>query len=809
MTVERDPDRLDRHVAVPAADPEAHVQPPSLYGAIAGRIAVGRYVLQIGEQSGAVVREASRAERAHIRPRPTPILLRPRLIRGLLDRRMELAAALSALDAGLPIEVSGEPGVGKTAILRQLAHHPRAASFVDGIVYLAARHLSSDDLLQLIFEAFYESDEICKPTDAEVRRGLQDKQALLLLDDVQLAQHELEQVIDIAPHSLFAVATRERCLWGEVRSIALKGLPVDDAVLLLEREIERAPDASEQSAARSLCASLEGHPLRIQQAAALIREQGISLDECARNIVPAGLMTELMASIDAKERRALLALTAVPGVPLQVQHVSSIADVPDVEPLLMTLVRRGLVVSGQSRHQLAEGVADQLRRSADLNPWMNRGITYFTAWAERYRRSPGNLLDESEALLRVQQAATDTRRWGEVLRLGRLLEGALVIGARWGAWTIALERCLAAAKAIGDRSSEAWALHEIGTLAVCLGEPGMARASLSQAVKLREAVREDGAAQASRRSLSLVIAPVSEASRDRATAPSEDVPDLDALPLRDEAPPTMRVRKTKNVSAVLVAASLVAIFGGIAYWARPARLSWTSWNAASISSFLQSVLGGATPTTAATAQRPQAAELRVLQFSAAPDRIARGESVRLCYEVANGAGIRIDPDIGDVAALRQNCVSATPTETTIYTLTAHDANAESVRQSLRVLVSPASSRASPLEEPGAGPSSSRSAATGGAELLNSPAVEAPASDRASILIFTSRPGSIAGRGPTRLCYAVRDASQVHVEPGIGEVDPTSTLTCVRVAPVRTTTYELTASGRDGQKVRQQLVIIVR
>jgi len=696
MTVERDPDRLDRQMAVPAADPDGHVQPPSLYGAIAGRIAVGRYVLQIGEQSGGVVREASRAERAHIRPRPTPILLRPRLIRGLLDRRMELAAALSALDAGLPIEVSGEPGVGKTAILRQLAHHPRAASFVDGIVYLAARHLSSDDLLQLIFEAFYESDEICKPTAAEVRRGLQDKQALILLDDVQLAQHELEQVIDIAPHSLFAVATRERCLWGEVRSIPLKGLPVDDAVLLLEREIERAPDASEPSAARSLCASLEGHPLRIQQAAALIREQGISLDECARNIVPAGLVTELMAWIDAKERRALLALTAVPGVPLQVQHVSSIADVPDVEPLLMTLVRRGLVVSSQSRHQLAEGVADQLRRSADLNPWMNRGITYFTAWAERYRRSPGDLLDESEALLRVQQAATDIRRWGEVLRLGRLLEGALVIGARWGAWTIALERCLAAAKAIGDRSSEAWALHEIGTLAVCLGEPGMARASLSQAVKLREAMREDGAAQASRRSLSLVIAPVSEASRERATAPSEDVPDLDAMPLRDEALPTMRVRKTKNVSAVFLAAFLLAVFGGMAYWARPARLSWTSWNAASIRSFLQSGLGGTTPTTATTAQSPQPAELRVLQFSAAPDRIARGESVRLCYEVANGGGIRIDPDIGEVAALRQNCVSATPTETTIYTLTARDANAESVRQSLRVLVSPASPRASPL-----------------------------------------------------------------------------------------------------------------
>ena len=229
-------------------------------GAITGQIAVGRYVLQIGDPGGAVVREASRAERAHIRPRPTPILLRPKLIRGLLDRRTELAGALSALDAGLPIEATGEPGIGKTALLRHLAYHPRAGSFADGIVYVTARHQSSDDLLQVLFEAFNESDEPCKPTEAEIRRGLQEKQALILLDEVHLKQEELERVLDIAPLSAFAVATRERCLWGEVRSLALNGLAAEDAVLLLEREIERPLDAAERSAAASLCQAIGGPP---------------------------------------------------------------------------------------------------------------------------------------------------------------------------------------------------------------------------------------------------------------------------------------------------------------------------------------------------------------------------------------------------------------------------------------------------------------------------------------------------------------------------------------------------------------------
>ena len=197
-----------------------------------GEIVIGRLVLRMGEPGGAAIHEARRAERAHFRPHPAPILLRPRLLRGLIDRRTETEAALSALDAGLPVEVSGAPGIGKTALLRHLAHHPRTASFTDGIVYLAVRHRTHVDLLQRIFEAFYETDTIGKATDAEIRRALQDKHALILLDDVDLPQDEMERVLDAAPRSAFVAATRDRCLWGEVRGIALTGLPAEDLSLI-------------------------------------------------------------------------------------------------------------------------------------------------------------------------------------------------------------------------------------------------------------------------------------------------------------------------------------------------------------------------------------------------------------------------------------------------------------------------------------------------------------------------------------------------------------------------------------------------
>jgi hypothetical protein len=56
---------------------------------------------------------------------------------------------------------------------------------------------------------------------------------------------------------------------------------------------------------------------------------------------------------------------------------------------------------------------------------------------------------------------------------------------------------------------------------------------------------------------------------------------------------------------------------------------------------------------------------------------------------------------------------------------------------------------------------------------------------------------------------VTDAVRTRIEPTVGDVDAADTLTCRTVAPTRTTTYELTAVGRDGIPVSEHLVIVVR
>ena len=765
---------------VPEGDAVPHAQTASLYSSIAGQIVVGRYLLHVGGSCGGVVEETSAGVSTHIRPRPTPIFLRPGSTRGLIDREKELTAALAAVDAGLSIEVSGEPGIGKSAFLHQLAHHSGAAAFVDGVAYIGARHQSSTDILQLVFEAFYESDHVCKPTLADIRRGLEDKQALILIDDVHLPHHEMELVLDVAPRSALALATRKRCLFGELRSVALEGLPPREAVILLEREVGRPITVAERSPAATLCASLGGHPLRIRQAASAIRDHGISIDVLARDVAQENLIGELMVSADEKQRRALCALAST-GVPIPVQHISALAEAPDVESALSVLVRRGLVVRGQSRYRLVDGVHDQLRRTEDLKPWINRTITYFTAWAERYRRSPNTLLEESEALLRAQQDAIEAQRWGEALRVGRLLAPALVLAARWGAWAIALDCCLAAAKAMKDRSAEAWTLHEMGTRALCLGESGTARGLLSQALKLRETMEDGDAIAASRRNLSYVLAPIAVIPRTREPERFGDVGEVDSLPLRDHLPPPGHPRPSTSVPAVLIMFVAFAILAGLAYWADPTEFLRTIQEGPGSPPVLQSGLGTAATDVETAPQPPRltAPLPRVLRFTAFPDVVARGESLGLCYDVANGTRVRIDPDIGEVGAHQNDCVRVAPSETTTYVLTAESEDGRTVRQTVLARVGVA----------------------GAVARTNVP-------ERASILIFSPRPGSIATGAPTALCYAVNGASHARIEPGIGEVSPANTLTCLRVAPPHTTTYELVAYGRDGYKARQQIVIFV-
>ncbi len=480
-------------------------------GEVSGQVAIGNNILQIGSIHGGVVNIAMPEQQLRPRPRPSPVFLRPRPFPDLLDRETEVGAVTAAFQSATPVEVHGQAGVGKTALLRHLARHPAVTSFPDGVVYLSARRQPVEDLLQSLFDAFYETDIPFKPTDAEVRHALQGKRALILLDDVDLARDEVETLMDVAPACAFLLASPERCLWGEGRVLGLRGLPPSERLALVERELGRPVTPPEHAAAQALCTALDGHPLHILQAAAMAREEHLPLAEVACRVQtpsPAeALAAQVLDTLPEPEGQVLAILAALGGAPLPADHLAALAGLPNVAPVLETLQRRGLVQAHSPCYSLAGTLGQAVQQTSDLTPWAERALAYFTTWAERQRNAPGRLLEEADPILRTLEWAIGAGRWVDVMRLGRAVEGGLALGGRWSAWAQVLQWLLQAAQALGNQPAEAWALHQLGTRALCLGDGAAARTSLAKALRLRQALGDRIGAAVTCHNLDLLLGP--------------------------------------------------------------------------------------------------------------------------------------------------------------------------------------------------------------------------------------------------------------------------------------------------------------
>jgi len=79
-------------------------------------------------------------------------------------------------------------------------------------------------------------------------------------------------------------------------------------------------------------------------------------------------------------------------------------------------------------------------------------------------------------------------------------------------------------------------------------------------------------------------------------------------------------------------------------------------------------------------------ELAIQTFYATPGEIRRGQSVQLCYGVANAKSVKLEPQSNPVWPSYARCVEVSPAKTTTYTLTIADASGNTKSQSLTVTV---------------------------------------------------------------------------------------------------------------------------
>jgi hypothetical protein len=489
------------------APPEPAAPPVSVHieGHVNGPVAIGKNILQIGDVHGGVVNVMMPGQEVQPKPYPTPIDMRPPPFPDLLNRQKEIETATKAFQSSEPVEFRGLPGIGKTSLLQHLAHHPITTSFPDGVVFLSAKRRSLDYLLQAMHDAFYESRIPFIPTEAQLRHALQGRRALIFLDDVGLAREDAQALMSMAPNCVFVMTSPDRRLWGQGQSMALPGLPLDDAITLIERELGHSLTPDEQPAAHTLHNAARGHPWTLLRVAAETRRLGRPLHETftledARSAV--GTAEEL----PDQARQLLATLAAMGGAPIHSEHLAALSGLPDVTAALQTLSTLRLAQAHSPRYSLTGDLEQALQQAWDLTPWMERGLAHFAKWA-RGQRTPDRLLEEADAILHVLQWAAGAGHWRSVLRLGGALERALALGKRWSEWRQVLGCMHQAALALDDKAAEAWALHQLGTRSLCLGKQSAARAALNQALKLREALGDQAGAAITKHNLGLLAPP--------------------------------------------------------------------------------------------------------------------------------------------------------------------------------------------------------------------------------------------------------------------------------------------------------------
>jgi hypothetical protein len=195
--------------------------------------------------------------------------------------------------------------------------------------------------------------------------------------------------------------------------------------------------------------------------------------------------TRVMA-LSPAERRLLAAVAVVGRASLSADELADLTEVDDVAPLVEDLERRGLIRQDEQRRYSTLGrVGEQIRGTDEALASADRLMRYLTSLARGGALTPGRLAEDAEAILGLSEWAAEQREWARLLELVKTLEACFGIAHRVQEWIALLERGRTAARALGDRRSEVWALQRLATASAGAGDTAAAQRYLREADELQ------------------------------------------------------------------------------------------------------------------------------------------------------------------------------------------------------------------------------------------------------------------------------------------------------------------------------------
>lgn len=493
----------------------------------------------------------------------------------LIDRHDEVEVGVGAA-AGAPVAFHGPVGSGRTSVLHAVARDQRLAA-ADGVAVVAGRGLGVRDLLQEVFDSFFDDPAGAQRSRAWLGRHLTELRAVVVIDDSALADDELSDVLSALPSCAVLVATERAPALTAGHAHELAGLRPVDAVSLLSRVVGRDLTVEETAAAETLCERLGGHPGRLVLVGTRVRDEGADLPALTATVQePADVGAGVYAQLPAEAKAIVQMLLALVGGRVSHDQLVAIAG-PGADEAVRDLLGRQLISAASPRYILDPTLADDL--GGRVHPTAAATIVdHYRALSALHRRRPDVLLDDVDVLVDVARLAAAYGRHDAVVDIARSSDIVLAKTGRLDALRVLASLTRDSARMLGDEAAVAWALHQAGSLDLGLEDYTSARELLEEALAMRRRLGDLDAVRATSTNLDVL----------RALAPEvfDDVHDGDAEGEVTERIPTVeRDREERHEEFAQVAATphrrwpwivLAIVVGG-------ALLAWLGWRATSAS----------------------------------------------------------------------------------------------------------------------------------------------------------------------------------------------------------------------------------
>ena len=472
----------------------------TVQGNVEGSIVVGDNNFVVNTNHGTIVYKQT-SPRVKLRDAvPQP----PRAPRHFVNRVSELSQIEKWIQAREAITIYGEDGVGKSTLIKKAAAGDAASQMPNGVLLMEGvdedgNALGFDDVVQRMFDALYESEPQLKVNATTARTYLSNTQPLVVLDNLSFSAKQLSTLPDLFSQGALIRSAKSPTSpnVGDV-GFQLKELPRDESIQLFALKIDATLSEGSKALIDSICDLLGDCPLAIVTAASVMKANNLALDRVRDALQDAKVESKGKMRVGI-ERAYSLAYSLLSDNERKALAIAAVANGVSVDPKMLNVSEASieklkaveLLHANSPRLRIDPAMREIVKRHADQNAIQSQIVFYLRDAVSTHPKNFELHRDELGNILGAIQWASDLKRWDDLIALGRGIDPYLTLYGLWDVWRATLASVLDAAKRGGDRAVEGWALHQLGTRDVGVGQIESARSLLNQALQIRKSLGDE------------------------------------------------------------------------------------------------------------------------------------------------------------------------------------------------------------------------------------------------------------------------------------------------------------------------------